>query len=322
MEKKIVLENLFDTFVASIQAKKRSVVSSLLYQNFDSYQTSNFEAIIGHMFFHSVRAYDELDPNEQNYLPSNEITDWYLYKAIKINTFEPNSSHCPKKLKQEQNTESEDSEEGSLSDHSNSTEFECGQVECELFLTPPLPSILSANEMHLLHQKKVKQKKLNKNQVHLQFLQSQDDLECALCLKMNDFFSQSVHASQQAAEKALKSVLKAKCIPASSWKSEHSLKKLYCTLGLFNEKLNYLCFDLEFLGIESWKNTHKKKISTLAIRARYCDSDNASFLYVDTFPSVVFDKNMALKAYISSKKIVSWCKTLIRREFANDADLH
>ena len=159
MEKKVVLENLFDTFVASIEAKKRSVVSSLLYQNFDSYQTSNFEAIIAHMFFHSVRAYDELDPNEENYLPSNEITEWYLYKAIKIiNTFEPNSLHCPKKLKHE-NPASDDSKEGSLSDHSNSTKFECGQVECKLFLSAPSPSILAASKMHLLHQKKVKQKK-------------------------------------------------------------------------------------------------------------------------------------------------------------------
>ena len=152
-----------------------------------------------------------------------------LYKAIKIiNTFEPNSLHCPKKLKPE-NPESDDSKEGSLSDHSNSTKFECGQVECKFFLSAPSPSILSASKMHLLHQKKVKQKKLNKNLVHLQFLQSQDYLECALCLKMNDVFSQSVHASQQASEKALKSVLKAKCIPVSSWKSEHFLIKLYCT---------------------------------------------------------------------------------------------
>jgi HEPN domain-containing protein len=299
MEKKIVLEHLFDKLVADIETKKQSLVDSLLRKNYETCKTSNFEAVIAHLFLQIVSEYDLSHPDETNLVPTDSTTEWYLKKAVKINTHE---AHVKQKT---------DSDE---SDDSHSTDSD----PCP----PHFGNILSTSEIKFQNEKKVQAKKTNKNQTHLQYAQSKFDLDCAFCLHVNEFFPQSVHASQQAAEKSLKSVLKAKCIPALLWKSEHSLKKLFCTLGIFNERLNRLCIDLEFLGIDAWKNTHKRKISTLAIRARYCDSNNSSFIYVDTFPSHVFDKDMSLNAYIMAKKIVAWCKTLMKREFANDPDLH
>ena len=154
-----------------------------------------------------------------------------------------------------------------------------------------------------LHSVKTEAKKL--------FWNSLENLNAAKCLRLNEFFSQSVHYSQSAAELAIKSVLKAKKISHDLWRSEHSIVRLGNYLGCFDKKFISLCSNLENVGLNKWKTTFFEKSSTLSIRSRYCDYDENSTFYLDTLPVTVFNYKLAKKAYIFSEKISFYCESLL-----------
>jgi len=169
-----------------------------------------------------------------------------------------------------------------------------------------------------------KQKRLSKK-IHSQIIKSQakklfmdslNNLNAAKLLKTNEFFSQSVHYSQMAAEIGIKSVLKANNVLHTSWKCEHSLINLGNFTKCVDKKFFNLCYALESLGLNEWKNIIFEKSSTLSIRSRYCDYDDNAFLYVDTMPSKVFNCKLAKKAYLLSENILYFCEELLDKTWS------
>jgi HEPN domain-containing protein len=147
-------------------------------------------------------------------------------------------------------------------------------------------------------------------------IQSHDDLKCAQTLLGEGHYPQAVFMCSQSVEKSLKSLLTFFKFHFFFYMNRHSATELVSSLRRCNNdkpntpyskyasQFQPLCEIFESLGAESWTIE-----MPLSIRSRYFNfqtdwSPGSRFhYYVDSYPGVVFTKDVAKIAYAIAKEI-------------------
>ena len=158
----------------------------------------------------------------------------------------------------------------------------------------------------------------------LLLIQSFDDLSAAQSLIDNEHYCQSVFSCTQSLEKCMKSLAKTlmshNCPTFDDIKCLHDLKRICKFLQPYlshNEEeckqyknLLDLCETFENLGCDSSWSLYSNFFPALSIRSRYFQIYGAdNFInIIGTFPPLVFDREIALKALSIAKEIYMLCE--------------
>ena len=156
-------------------------------------------------------------------------------------------------------------------------------------------------------------------------IQSMDDLEASHTLLTNSHFSQSVFMSSQSVEKSLKSILSSYKMFFPTFKNLHCAKKLFRQLeecrknkahnpySMYSDRFETLCHHFESIGADSW--TFPKPLS---IRCRYFNYQSSTFdlssrhhYYVDSYPGLVYTRDLATEAYEIAEEIFKLSEIII-----------
>ncbi len=141
------------------------------------------------------------------------------------------------------------------------------------------------------------------------------DLKCADLLNSKGFYPQSVHYSQQAAEKSLKALLLFIEGRKYSWRYEHKLCRLARLVSQkfgSQDNLSDLSQKLESLGFDQWHNIRR---SILIVRVRYGDVNDFGHLIYSTLPHVVYTSQLGKEAFLMAHQIFSIAQTLLQNYF-------
>jgi len=161
-------------------------------------------------------------------------------------------------------------------------------------------------------------------------IQSHDDLKCAETLLREEHYPQAVFMCTQSVEKSLKSILRFFKYYFFYYINRHSATELVYYLKCANNQLpdtpysehhskfKELCEMFESLGAEGWVIN-----SPLSIRSRYfnfqTDWSPGSRLhfYSDSYPGVVFTKDVAETAYAIAKEIFELTENIHEENLQN-----
>jgi HEPN domain-containing protein len=161
-------------------------------------------------------------------------------------------------------------------------------------------------------------------------IQSHDDLKCAETLLCKEHYPQAVFMCTQSVEKSLKSILRFFKYYFFYYINRHSATELVYYLKCANNqhpdtpyskhhsKFQELCEMFESLGAEGWVIN-----SPLSIRSRYFNfqmdwSPGSRFhFYSDSYPGVVFTKDVSQSAYAIAKEIFELTENIHEENLLN-----
>jgi len=147
-------------------------------------------------------------------------------------------------------------------------------------------------------------------------IQSFDDLKSAETLLFDGHYSQSVFLSSQSVEKTLKSLLSFFRDTFTSFFNLHSatmlvnrldscvIKSVETPYHRFHDCFKSLCSEFEAIGKDSWVCANP-----LSVRSRYFNfqtslkSDSIHQYYVDSFPGLVYTRELATRAFEIAKEM-------------------